>query len=109
MSIPGFDPQNAGAVVQITLGQVFNEVRQVHDLLNTLTGTSQPMQGQLQDHETRLRAVDGLPDDVKALGDKAEKQDARLRTVELKAAAYAGGAVVLSGVSSLITWALTHH
>lgn len=112
-SLPGFEAQSAGAVVQITLGQVFNEVRQVHDLLNTLTGKLEPMRDQLIDHENRLRKVDGVPDDVAGLGRAVETlrgdHETRLRKVELKAAAYAGGAAVLGGgIGSVVTVLLAH-
>lgn len=57
----------ATAVVQITLGQVYEKVQQTHDAVRTLTSHIEPLQTQVADHETRLRAVDGLPDDVSTL------------------------------------------
>jgi hypothetical protein len=126
------------AVVQITLGQVYNEVRQTHEAVQGLVQSLEPIKDKVADHETRLRLVDGLPNAVEELESQVDDHEVRLRlvdglpaalvmvkttanealvdhekrmrTVERKAAVYAGGAAVFAGsAGSLITWALTRH
>lgn len=111
MSIPGFEAPGAGAgaVVQITLGQVFNEVRQVHDLLNALTGKLEPMRDQLVDHEKRLRAVDPLPSQVTDLEEDLASLGRKVDGLRMRAAMVVGGATVLgAGVGSVVTVLITH-
>lgn len=107
MSAQPFE-QPSAAVVQITLGEVFNEVRAMHQELRDLNSSLSPVKAQVADHEVRLRAVDGMPDDVKALKETSGDHEERIRSVERRAAMYAGGAAVFAGsAGSLITWALT--
>ena len=120
MSIPSFEAQGAGAVVQITLGQVFNEVRQVHDEFKGLGGKLEPMHDQLKDHEERLRKVDGLPERVTGVVEDLDKLDTNTGTalenlnkkvdgLRLRGAMVVGGATVLgAGVGSVVTVLLSH-
>src|SRR5215469_13047529 len=108
-SIP-FESHPSAAVVQITLGEVYSEVKSMRGEIQALVASLRPISRQVEDHEARLRHVDALPDAVEALERTAEDHEARSRSVERRAAMYAGGAAVLAGsAGSLITWALTAH
>jgi hypothetical protein len=61
------------------------------------------------DHEARLRAVDGLPARVTDVEDVVEKDAKRIGKLETRQAMYAGAiAVGVSGVNWLVEWALFH-
>ena len=91
----------AAAVVQITLGEVFNEVRQMHQELRDLNGSLSPIRERVGDHESRLRVVEA------ALPDHLEK---RLGKLEVRQALWTGGASALSAAASwVIEYALFHH
>ena len=49
--------QGAQAVVQITLGQVYLEVRQTHEAVQALVSSLEPVKTAVADHEARLRAA----------------------------------------------------
>ena len=101
---------SAQAVVQITLGQVYNEVRQTHEAVQGLVSSLEPIKSTLADHEVRLRAVDALPADVKEVKDEFQGLEKRLGKVEWRQGMWAGGAAVFAGTAgSLITWALSRH
>ena len=102
------------AVVQLTLGQVYEKVQQTHDAVRTLTSHIEPLQTQVADHETRLRTVDGLPDDFKELketvGKNHDAHETRLSKLENKIAMYAGASAVLGTAAGyLASWAIYHH
>lgn len=109
MSTQPFESHATSAVV-ITIGEVYAEVRQMHEEIKSLVAGIKPLARQVDDHEQRLRDVDGLPVVVGALEKQGTDHETRLRQVERRAAMYAGGAAVLAGsAGSLITWALTAH
>lgn len=109
MSSMSFEQQPSNAVVQITLGQVFNEVRQVHDEIKGLAGKLEPMRDQLRDHEGRLRAVDPLPARVGDLEDDVKAVRRLVDGLRLRSAMIAGGAAVLgAGAGSVVTLLVAH-
>ncbi len=111
----------ASAVVQITLGQVYNVVTETQKEMRDLTHSVQAAVGQLSDHETRLRQVerDGATsqelDEVRkenAAQLKALKDEhgPRLSAVERRVWMTAGVALTLSvGGSGLIAYVMSAH
>lgn len=112
MSAQAFEASAGGAqaVVQITLGQVYTEVRQTHEAVQGLVQALEPLKSTVADHESRLRLVDALPQAVEDLETQQGDHERRIRRVEWRQGMWAGGAAVFAGSSgSLITWALTRH
>lgn len=112
MSTQPFESHAAGgmgAVVQITLGEVYNEVRSMHDELRTLNSGLQSVMPRLDDHEIRLRAVDPLPKQVTDLEEVVRVLIAKVDGLRLRSAMVVGGGTVLgAAISSVVTVLITH-
>lgn len=112
MSTPQFEQMSATsqqAVVQITLGQVYNEVQQTHEAVRNLTSALEPIKGTVADHEARLRQVDPLPAAVAELRRDVDGHSDAISSLRIRQALWVGGATVAGvGASTLIAYALHH-
>lgn len=113
--------QNSSAVVQITLGQVYNVVTETQKELRDLTHSVQAAVGQLGDHEQRIRTMehDGATsqevEDLKrdhgirlaaleaAVAPIADHKS-RLPAVEKKVWMASGVAALAAGGSGVLAW-----
>ncbi len=108
MSQP-FETHSATSAVVITIGEVYAEVRQMRTDVRDLVASLKPITRQVEDHEARLRKVDGLPDDVTAVAARVDDHEARMRGLERGKWLVTGGAAVLGGgVGSVVTVLLSH-
>lgn len=102
--------QNSSAVVQITLGQVYNVVTETQKEMRDLAHSVQAAVGQLSDHEARLRLVehDGA---TQAAVDKLEKEHGdRLTAVERRVWIGIGLAMAVSvGAPALFAYLTSAH
>lgn len=94
----------------ITIGEVYAEVRQMRTDVRDLVQSLKPIARQVEDHEARLRLVDGLPDDVKGTVTRLDDHEERIRGLERGKWMVTGGAAVLGGgIGSVVTVLLSHH
>lgn len=105
---PGAAPSQA--VVQITLGQVFNEVTGLRGDVRDLTSSVKAAVAQLGDHETRVRTLEkesATKEDLEALA--AQVQDLQRGRWKTAGAAVAVSVLASSGIVAVVaTKALGH-